>query len=1028
MSLFYAVALLAFTAGWCPCVADVGDFTSCLQFFYRSWPPKGLAGTPICQHYYNQYRFATLYSHWRRSPWFSAYKYTVPKGKRPTACWKFEPQPAHHYGPPRLADVAPTERPQQQYRLPRLADVAPTERPQQQYRLPRLADVAPTERPQQYRQPPARPPCQDCIYFQHCLTSANRNITDWSGWFQTVKPTLDRALDSAYMTITKKEYTEQIRKRDTEISTLVTNQKRWDMVVRELEEKLRQRDSEIYELKQSLRTKSEQAKGMGRVCKADSDSLIAAQEEEKAAFMVSSQLIEETLHAKLQIEEERQTNMTQLEEQRDLEISNLKEGLQNKSKETDEMEFVCKEKCESQKNTKELEEQLSQRDPKEDLSKKDSVMSKIEKTLQIKSKEAEKMAHLWKEHCNSSQVEQEMLQTKLQIHEESQTKMKALEKQLSQRDSEISDLKKSLHMKCKKAKTIIVTLKEEKAALLASSQLNQETLQAKLQILEERLTNMTLLEEQLSQRDSEISDLKKSLQMKSEEADEMERVCREKCDSLTATWEEEKAALLASTQLKQETLQAKLQFQDENLTNMKQLEDHLIQRDLEISDLKKSLQNKSEEADEMERMSKEKCDSLTATWEEEKAALLASTQLKQETLQAKLQIQDESLKNVNELEEQLSQRESEISELKKSLQNKSEEAAEMERMSKEKCDSLTATWEEEKAALLASTQLKQETLQAKIQIQDESLKNMNKLEKQLICRDSEISDLKKKNEEANEMERVLRQRYSLMTEICDEEKAVLLNIHQQKREELEEQLNRRNAEILELRETVSRIISRETELLESWKAKIEELAYPEADGNMIPFPPGPLDQNVVDSQAVELDYINSTYSRGHLNPSLHHQTREDRSSTFTLTNVVPQKAGSNDGPWEFLEQAVNVTLADYCLGEAYIVTGIIPYQKDEHWLKNHRVAVPEYMWSAYCCPNYSNNLPEELKDAFPTYAAIGRNDRNSTEEIVPVCQTAKKQFRGYDVRQMPLATLEMYLRDRFNTIVSVFYEQCSGSA
>ncbi|KAM9837886.1 endonuclease domain-containing 1 protein-like [Aulostomus maculatus] len=210
-----------------------------------------------------------------------------------------------------------------------------------------------------------------------------------------------------------------------------------------------------------------------------------------------------------------------------------------------------------------------------------------------------------------------------------------------------------------------------------------------------------------------------------------------------------------------------------------------------------------------------------------------------------------------------------------------------------------------------------------------------------------------------------------------------------------------------------------------WKFE-PQLAYPRADGNMIRFPPGPPDQNVVESQAVELDYINSTYSRGHLNPSLHHEIHEDRSATFTLTNVVPQKAGSNDGPWEFLEQMVNKTLAAYCLGEAYIVTGIIPYQTGEHWLRN-RVAVPEYMWSAYCCPNYNQNLPDELKDSFPTYAAIGRNDRNSTEEIVPVDMTAPKQFRGYDVRRMSLATLEMYLKSRYSSVISVFYEQCSGS-
>ncbi|XP_029383111.1 endonuclease domain-containing 1 protein-like [Echeneis naucrates] len=209
-----------------------------------------------------------------------------------------------------------------------------------------------------------------------------------------------------------------------------------------------------------------------------------------------------------------------------------------------------------------------------------------------------------------------------------------------------------------------------------------------------------------------------------------------------------------------------------------------------------------------------------------------------------------------------------------------------------------------------------------------------------------------------------------------------------------------------------------------WKFE-PQLAYPAADGNMVRFPPGPLDPKVVESQEVDLDYINSSYSRGHLNPSLHHTSHEDRAATFSLTNVVPQKVGSNDGPWEKLEWTVNRTLSAYCLGDAYVVTGVIPYRTEEHWLKNHRVAVPEYLWSAYCCPRYNSSLPKELKGTFPTYAAIGRNDPNSTEEIVPVNKTAKSKFRGYDVRRMSLQTLEMYLKDRFNTVVTVFYQLCS---
>ncbi|XP_046889062.1 endonuclease domain-containing 1 protein-like [Hypomesus transpacificus] len=210
----------------------------------------------------------------------------------------------------------------------------------------------------------------------------------------------------------------------------------------------------------------------------------------------------------------------------------------------------------------------------------------------------------------------------------------------------------------------------------------------------------------------------------------------------------------------------------------------------------------------------------------------------------------------------------------------------------------------------------------------------------------------------------------------------------------------------------------------NWKFE-PQLANSTADGNMMLFPPGPLDQNVVESQAVEPDYINSTYTRGHLNPSLHHHDHEDRSSTFTLTNTVPQTHGSNSGPWEDLEQHVNHTVSSYCLGEAFIVTGIIPYEKEEHWLKDHRVAVPEYLWSAYCCLNFSKSLPGNFTEMFPTYAAIGRNDRNSTEEIVPVDRGAHKDVLGYDVRRMPLDTLEMYLKERFGSVVSVFYEKCS---
>lgn len=132
---------------------------------------------------------------------------------------------------------------------------------------------------------------------------------------------------------------------------------------------------------------------------------------------------------------------------------------------------------------------------------------------------------------------------------------------------------------------------------------------------------------------------------------------------------------------------------------------------------------------------------------------------------------------------------------------------------------------------------------------------------------------------------------------------------------------------------------------------------------------------------------------------------------------------SNDGPWAALESYVNKTLNKFCMGPAYVVTGIIPYRTDR-WLKDeHRVAIPEYLWSAYCCPIYNPNLPESVRKTFPTFAAIGRNDPNSTEEIVPV-DRSKKKYVGYDVRPMSLTDLEMYLRRRYGGEITVFSKQC----
>lgn len=178
---------------------------------------------------------------------------------------------------------------------------------------------------------------------------------------------------------------------------------------------------------------------------------------------------------------------------------------------------------------------------------------------------------------------------------------------------------------------------------------------------------------------------------------------------------------------------------------------------------------------------------------------------------------------------------------------------------------------------------------------------------------------------------------------------------------------------------------------------------------------GTVDQNVMESQAVLGDYNSSGFTKGHLNPSMHQETREGREATFTLTNVVPQKKGSNSGPWSRLENETRGRFKAFCNGSMYVITGVIPYESKDPRI-NNRVAVPEYMWSAYCCPS--------ARAKFRTYAAVGRNDPESGEDIVPVNVKAKASVRGYDVKRMSLSALEDILKQRLAASISLFDGQC----
>ncbi|XP_061093040.1 endonuclease domain-containing 1 protein-like [Conger conger] len=156
-----------------------------------------------------------------------------------------------------------------------------------------------------------------------------------------------------------------------------------------------------------------------------------------------------------------------------------------------------------------------------------------------------------------------------------------------------------------------------------------------------------------------------------------------------------------------------------------------------------------------------------------------------------------------------------------------------------------------------------------------------------------------------------------------------------------------------------------------------------SDGReMQPFPHGYLHHNFEDSQAVLEDYDNAfKYERGQLNPDEHQADPSDKAATYTLTNVVPQVREFKIGPWTKQNHVIRRRLNNYCRGTAYVVTGITTAG---HMIRHHnidRVAVPAYMWSAYCCIRYDRNAPFEERYKFPAYAYYGLNDKENNQVL-----------------------------------------------
>ncbi|CAN5350441.1 hypothetical protein BH20ACI1_BH20ACI1_17790 [soil metagenome] len=106
-------------------------------------------------------------------------------------------------------------------------------------------------------------------------------------------------------------------------------------------------------------------------------------------------------------------------------------------------------------------------------------------------------------------------------------------------------------------------------------------------------------------------------------------------------------------------------------------------------------------------------------------------------------------------------------------------------------------------------------------------------------------------------------------------------------------------------------------------------------------------------QVTSQDYTGSGYDRGHMSPS-GDRTRSvaDNSATFLMTNMLPQLAANNQGPWEEFESYCR-TLANQG-NEIYIVSGGAGVAGT---IAGGKVTVPQVTWKvALVLPNGSNDL------------------------------------------------------------------------
>src|SRR5436190_3209329 len=167
-------------------------------------------------------------------------------------------------------------------------------------------------------------------------------------------------------------------------------------------------------------------------------------------------------------------------------------------------------------------------------------------------------------------------------------------------------------------------------------------------------------------------------------------------------------------------------------------------------------------------------------------------------------------------------------------------------------------------------------------------------------------------------------------------------------------------------------------------------------------------------QVTDQDYSGSGYTRGHMCPSGDRtNTIPNNSATFLMTNMVPQTAANNTGPWEDLESYCRFLAGQG--NELYIIAGPNGNIGTIGATQN-RIVVPSVTWKVVLVlPNGSDDLNRITRStrAFGVIMSNQSINQNSPWRNFRVTVNAVENLTGYDFfSNVPRAKQEIMERQR----------------